>query len=447
MLTPERITALPTAEELEEGYYLLVDSPTLGTRKIAVENFIPPAELDLYRWDFTKSLTDEVQGITAEFMGQNASGITRDAQGLHINNSYQSVYLGEIDLMGCIVEIEVGEMNLNVITSQNSDLLTNSSAKENCTNGGTEALYYKANVGWCSYGYVSSTSSSQERHVFSSSLSRNDAFNNKNIKLYFSYGSVSLYVDDVLINKNDNQWFNTDNHSCGHLFLFGYNKYNGSWYNGNIYNITVKKVRIYKNQRNDLIYNWDFTNSLIDTVNGTEFAIFGGATQGQNGITFSNSNQFGKVLTPINMNNKTLELDVASFDASSQDTDISVIMNTNFSNPYYNTGALRWSNSNNYWGCYLENDGRTWRYWSKWADGLDKTFFSGKTIKIKYEDNNRITLFVNDEIIGTLQDSHTYFKETGLFIGGFDNANADGNYFYNAVITGLRIYDNEYISE
>lgn len=41
MLTPERITALPTAEELEEGYYVLIDSPTLGTRKIAVENFRP----------------------------------------------------------------------------------------------------------------------------------------------------------------------------------------------------------------------------------------------------------------------------------------------------------------------------------------------------------------------------------------------------------------------
>lgn len=400
----------------------------------------------LYKWDFTKSLTDEVQGITAEFMGQNASGITRDAQGVHINNSYQSVYLGEIDLTGCIIDIEVGEMNVTGDTSKTSHILLNSSSKENCTNGGTEALYYKPSEGWCSYGYVSNTSYSQNRKPFSNSLSRNDAFNNKNIKLYFSYGSASLYVDDVLINKNDSQWFNVDNHNCGHLFLFGYNKYNGKWHDSNIYNITVKRVRIYKNQRNDLIYNWDFRNSLIDTISGTEFAIYGGATQGQNGITFSNSNQYGKVLTPINMNNKTLELDVASFDASSQNTNISVIMNTNFSNPYYNTGALRWSNSNNYWGCYLDNNGNS-RAWSKWSDGLDKTFFSGKTVKIKYEDNNRITLFVNDEIIGTLQGSYTYFGETGLYIGGFESVNADGNYFYNAVITGLRIYDNEYINE
>lgn len=50
MLTPERITDLTEAEELESGYYVLVDSPTLGTRKIAVEKFKPE---EVYFANFT----------------------------------------------------------------------------------------------------------------------------------------------------------------------------------------------------------------------------------------------------------------------------------------------------------------------------------------------------------------------------------------------------------
>ena len=131
------------------------------------------------------------------------------------------------------------------------------------------------------------------------------------------------------------------------------------------------------------LYKWNFKNSLFDTLNNTEFGIYGGATQNQNGITFSESNQYGKVLTPITMNNKTIELDVASFDASSQDTNISIIMNTNYNSPYYNTGALRWSNINQFWGCYLsEYKSSPKRKWTSWGNNLSRTFFSGKTIKI-----------------------------------------------------------------
>lgn len=207
--------------------------------------------------------------------------------------------------------------------------------------------------------------------------------------------------------------------------------------------------------QHNYLYKWDFTKSLVDEVNNIEFGIYGGATQDSNGITFSGSNQYGKVLTPILMNGKTIELDVASFDASDETHNISIIMNASYVNPYYNTGSLRWSSNNNYWGAFLyDNMANFNRTWSKWADALSKTFFNGKTIKICYEIENKLTLFVDDNLIGIIQNSYSYhsryddahpkYREDGLFIGGFGDSNADGNYFYNVVITGLRIYDNRY---
>ena len=41
MLTPERITQLPEASEIGESDYILLDSPTLGTRKFLASKLEP----------------------------------------------------------------------------------------------------------------------------------------------------------------------------------------------------------------------------------------------------------------------------------------------------------------------------------------------------------------------------------------------------------------------
>ena len=120
MYEGERITNLPEADSIEEGYYLLMESPTLGWRKIAVENFIPPEPDYLYKWDFTKSvdpLVDELQDIQFELNKNNDNYPALNQNGLYFQRTSSSgagravATLNE-NLFGKTIEIDYGETNI-----------------------------------------------------------------------------------------------------------------------------------------------------------------------------------------------------------------------------------------------------------------------------------------------------------------------------------------------
>ena len=208
MLTPERITDLTEAEELESGYYVLVDSPTLGTRKIAAENFIPPEPTHdyLYYWDFTKAvdpLVDEVGGVTIQ---QNSGTITSD--GILLDSAYDFIRISDnLNMVGKTIEVYVKSFQNRASSSSNVRFIMNTSYKSYGTGG---LIYKKDGGGWCPYGYTSAGGSDQTwGQSYNSNIGIND-INGKTVKLIYDADKKTrtLYFDDVLIGVSNDVYIN-----------------------------------------------------------------------------------------------------------------------------------------------------------------------------------------------------------------------------------------------
>ena len=225
MLTPERITDLPTAEELESGYFVLIDSPTLGTRKIAAENFIPP-KLDLYRWDFTKSLVDEVQGKTATLSGsatQGNDGVVISAKDGLLN------FLGsdEVTADGKVIEIDLS-LNIVSIYSQSSWYILGDSSNN-------DGYYFQQSTNvWKMYysraQHTSSISWSEESNY-------NILANGGLLKFEVANQTMNVYLNDELVQQFDN--FTTVN-------LYGI--IGKAYGQKSAHTMTIRSIRIYENE-------------------------------------------------------------------------------------------------------------------------------------------------------------------------------------------------------
>lgn len=222
MLTPERITDLPTAEELESGYYVLVDSPTLGTRKIAVENFIPP-ENYLYKWDFTKSvdpLVDEIEGAEIELF----NGATRDSNGIIINNTSQYVKIPVALNVNNIYEIDFSNCSKDFGNAQDGRIIALSN----------RYFCWSYQLKWFVY---------EDRDLYDDSGSEynNDVtiLNGKTLKiLWDNEQKLCAYADDTLFYKCPQ----ANKLITSRLFYIGgYNNYGFK-------NMTITGIRIYENE-------------------------------------------------------------------------------------------------------------------------------------------------------------------------------------------------------
>lgn len=220
MYEGERITNLPEADSIEEGYYLLMESPTLGWRKIAAENFKPP-ETDLYRWDFTKSLIDEVQGVEAILT--NAS---RDNNGVYLNtNNSCCKFLTEdisTDNKSYTIEIEIGESNAGFSGGYNGRFLMFTYDKGYIYRGATNRwAFYSKNGAWVDASW--------------SDRGQKNIFNNSIIKAILYNGKCEIYKNDNLVQTFTNVvnvLFNSIGSTNGNAF----------------YNITIKSIRIYETE-------------------------------------------------------------------------------------------------------------------------------------------------------------------------------------------------------
>lgn len=218
MLTPERITQLPEASEIEEGYYLLLDSPTLGTRKFAAENLKP--ETDLYRWDFTKSLVDEVQGVEAILSGT----ASRTNEGIFFNSINGSLKLLDSFENGYTLEIQFGNINFK----------------------GSSSFYYlirwpaNDSYGFVYYGQRQEYFVRQKGYGDRGAISQSGAnvFSNKTLKFIFtSLNDLKIFIDDSQVYSGYSFIRNNDNST---LII------NGTNYS--LYDSVIKKIRIYANE-------------------------------------------------------------------------------------------------------------------------------------------------------------------------------------------------------
>lgn len=117
-----RIINYPEALTITDDDYVILDSVDRNKPvKIKASYFgsqePPEPEPDyLYKWDFTKSLTDEIAGVTVSLRG-NA---TKNENGIFINDSASYVSLNINDILTqnqvVIMEFDIGEM-----TDENGD--------------------------------------------------------------------------------------------------------------------------------------------------------------------------------------------------------------------------------------------------------------------------------------------------------------------------------------
>lgn len=206
-----------------------------------------------------------------------------------------------------------------------------------------------------------------------------------------------------------------------------------------------------------LLYNWDFTESLTDTVEGVTAVL--GANSGVTplertsaGVSFTAPTQRIAFPTSIamDMSGKTLEVDVSNFDfKGSLDYHIRfILLNENINGSNAGWGPIIYK-KNTGWAEYGTKSATTANGgWSpNWNDNLGINAFNGKTVKLVFGlDGHTTSLYLNNELVGTLTTIyHSNTRHRRLLIGGV-NANggteAEGNQCYDMTITGVRIYQN-----
>ena len=217
-----------------------------------------------------------------------------------------------------------------------------------------------------------------------------------------------------------------------------------------------------------LLYNWDFTQSLTDTVQGVEATLHTGEdweipgksegttlpVRSSAGVTFDNAQQLVRllstdVITSQYLSNKTVQIDVASF--SSQYTParqygMRFLMVASQDSNGYNVFDL---------GCTYnapQNSGSFgWRAYSRYGyDGrVDSTIFdsdinaiNGHTVGIYFASDGKIKMYIDGVSKGTSAVPLDDVAYRGLQIGAGGRPSY-GGCFYNAVITGARIYDGD----
>lgn len=208
----------------------------------------------LYKWDFTKSLVDEKQGAEATYYGSNAASITRDSEGIHINNEKQCIYIGQMDMTGKTLEVDIPYFELAGSSSSNTDFVSHSSSKTNDYYS-IRSLYFTPGSGWYCYGYGSINAYKSDRNsaIIDAQHPLSD-INGKTLKIiYKTTGGIDVYFNDTLIGSDSTKWFNTypDRHSAEFIYLGGKPQQgggSGQTYNGNSYNMTITGVRIYENE-------------------------------------------------------------------------------------------------------------------------------------------------------------------------------------------------------
>ena len=188
-----------------------------------------------------------------------------------------------------------------------------------------------------------------------------------------------------------------------------------------------------------ILYNWDLTNSLTDTV-GNVTAITN-ATQNSSGVTFSAiGNYIAFNLASVNFKDKTIEIDISSastYNGSGSYHGRLVAFSTNAT---YKTdtsaSTLCWHKSNSKWQFYL---GSGWD--ANYISGATGSYFAGKTLRIYVSSTGIATLSVSTDgttFTDVLTSGSALSYTTGLIMGS-----SGADLLTGIVVTGVRVYEGE----
>lgn len=205
-----------------------------------------------------------------------------------------------------------------------------------------------------------------------------------------------------------------------------------------------------------LLRNWDFTQSLIDSVQGATATISGtGIERTSAGVVFNGADQRISIPDDWDMVGKSIEVDVASFSFQGSLSYHIRFLLLNDGSASYGWGPIIY-HSTGEWAAYgagTSGAGSNGKWSSAWSASLTGTTsevlnaFNGKTVKVEFENINTTSLYLDDVLAGTITDIYlgNTSRHKRIFIGstsGNDGA-SKGNQCYNMTISALRIYENE----
>ncbi len=172
-----------------------------------------------------------------------------------------------------------------------------------------------------------------------------------------------------------------------------------------------------------LLYNWNFTQSAVDTVAGVE-ATLSGATRNSSGVAISADGE-SVLLGNFWNTNRTIEVDFSSFAPNINATKVLVMFGAN-------NGFSRWANGGS-WGIYCNG---TWN--TPDPKISDDNYFANSTLKLAVTDTGAIAVFRNGEWIMTSTQTFATANapiHIGKVIGSSYNSPSP------ITVTGCRIYE------
>lgn len=202
-----------------------------------------------------------------------------------------------------------------------------------------------------------------------------------------------------------------------------------------------------------IIYEWDFTKSLVDLRQYKEATLGVGEegngtfpTMDSTGLHFTGPAQYCNLFNSDYVLNtqffgKTIEVDVSNFTPQETNANIRVIT---FADPEYIYGD---GSNTNYPDGFVFRKEYGWSFYngSSWASNIfsgmnTASYISGKTLGLFINSSGSATLYVNGVSKGTADNTitHTLY---GIRLGNHNKQS--GANFYNATITGARIYSGE----
>lgn len=168
----------------------------------------------------------------------------------------------------------------------------------------------------------------------------------------------------------------------------------------------------------ELIYNWDLTQSLTDTVHGITATITN-STQDSSGVHLSAANAYLQINNAFLPNSSvTYEIDISA--SSRQGTGHGRLFSTTY----------------NGYGFIYRNTGKWAAYFGTWQESsiTDANYFAGHTLKVVYAKTGVPSLYRDNELILTWNGP----PQVGLWGVGSSSAS-----FYNLSITAIRIYTGD----
>lgn len=185
-----------------------------------------------------------------------------------------------------------------------------------------------------------------------------------------------------------------------------------------------------------MLYNWDFTQSLTDTVQG-QTAVLGRKTDAnpvrdEFGIHITTSTGYVN-LGDIYQTGITVEMDFGEVE-NKQTNNARVLMVGSVVTAGLQTGFIY--RSTGVWNWYVNGS------WCTSSGVTDANIFSNKTLKAVFDETGYMTVYADGTLIGTSSKAFTEEKGTTMQICA-NSGNGTYASFYDMTVKALRIYTEE----